>query len=83
MVWQESSRKLRIEGGGCADMTRMLSYLTDQDPPITDVLSQVRTSGQNNANTDTRRLCFRRRVGAREMIETALRSSRNILGRVA
>lgn len=47
MAWQESSRKLRIEGGGCADMTRMLSYFTDQDPPITDVLSQVRTSSQN------------------------------------
>lgn len=40
MTWLSSSRKLRLEGEGCVDMTRMLSYLTDH--AITGVLSQVR-----------------------------------------
>lgn len=40
MSWFRGGRKLRIEGGGCADMTRILTFLKEQ--LITDVLSQVR-----------------------------------------
>lgn len=76
MTWLASSRKLRIQGEGCADMTRMLAYLTAQG--ITDVLSQVRIAfSQNNARTQTRGgQAFLDRAGARETIEHALRRSR-------
>lgn len=40
MEWFGGGRKLRIEGGGCADMTRISNFLADQR--ITNVLSQVR-----------------------------------------
>ena len=37
--WLSGSRKLRVKGGGCVDMSRIMTYLTNNQ--ITDVLSQV------------------------------------------
>ncbi|CAM9398150.1 unnamed protein product, partial [Laminaria digitata] len=41
MQWFGGGRKLRIDGGGCADMTRIYNFLAGQQ--ITGVLKQVRT----------------------------------------
>lgn len=40
MTWFGGGRKLRIEEGGCADMTRISNYLAGRQ--LNDVLSQVR-----------------------------------------
>lgn len=40
MTWFWGGRKLRIEGGGCADITRISNYFAGRQ--INNVLSQVR-----------------------------------------
>lgn len=40
ILWESDSRKVYVKDGGCADMTRILSYLTNTEIP--DVLSEVR-----------------------------------------
>lgn len=41
LLWYATDRKLRIDGGGCADMTRIDNYFAERN--ITDVISQVLT----------------------------------------
>lgn len=47
LLWYATDRKLRIDGGGCADMTRIDNYFAERN--ITNVISQVLTINATRA----------------------------------